>query len=333
VTERAPDTAPSELHVPPASPGVATAPLPPAPAGPAEISVVVLSWNTLELLRACLASLDVARRVLPLQVIVVDNASDDGSADMVAAEFAWAELLRNPVNDGYARGNNLGAARATAPWLMLLNSDTEVPPDVLPTLRDFLASHPDYGGVAPLLHHADGTVQRSCKRFPTLGVALFFDTYFERWFPQNKVLPRYFMSDFDHEHSADVDQPPAAAFLLSRAHWEQLGGFDERLWLFFNDVDLCRRLHARGLKIRYLAEARILHHEGKSTSRFHEMGREWHRNRLAYFRKVFGLRGTLLCRLMSSLRGWEEARKLKRAGAPPEARARVWQIVKEIWTA
>lgn len=297
------------------------------------MSIVVLSWNTQDLLRDCLASLDAVRGELPLQIIVVDNASEDGSADMVAAEFPWAELLRNPVNDGYARGNNLGAELATAPLLMLLNSDTEVPPGVLPMLRDFLAEHPEHGGVAPLLHHADGTVQRSCKTFPTLGVAFFFDTYFERWFPNNKTLPRYFMADFDHEHSRDVDQPPAAAFLLSRELWESLGGFDERLWLFFNDVDLCRRISERGLKIRYLAEARILHHEGKSTSRFHEMGREWHRNRLAYFRKTFGWRGTLLCRLMSSLRGWEEARKLRRSGAPKEASDRVWQIVKEIWTA
>lgn len=304
-----------------------------AAAPPPEVSVVVLSWNTAELLRACLASLEPLRESLPLQVIVVDNASEDESARLVEEQFPWAELVVNKRNEGYARGNNIGAERAVAPWLMLLNSDTEVPAGVLEQLHDFLVDNPTHGGVAPLLHHADGEVQRSCKTFPELRTAVFFDTWFERWFPNNRVLPFYFMKDFDHEHSRDVDQPPAAAFMLSRALWEELGGFDEKLWLFFNDVDLCRRIHARGLKVHYLAEARILHHEGKSTSRFHEMGREWHRNRLAYYRKHYGFLGTLLCRIMSSLRGWEEARALKRGGAPPEARARVWQVVREIWSA
>jgi N-acetylglucosaminyl-diphospho-decaprenol L-rhamnosyltransferase len=303
-------------------------------AGPApRLSIVVLSWNTRELLAACLASLRAVSGELPLQLIVVDNASEDGSADMVAERFPEAHLVRNPRNDGYAIGNNLGAALARGEHLLLLNSDTEVAPGVLPALVAFLDSHPGHGACAPRLVHPDGTPQRSCKTFPTLRTAVFFDTIFDRWFPGNRVLPWYFMKSFDHLSSRDVDQPPGAAFLVRRALWEELGGFDPELWLFFNDVDLCRRLHERGHRIAYVAEVAILHHEGQSTSQFPAMGAIWHRNRLSYYRKTFGWRGALVARVMSTLRGWEEARRLKREGAPQEARRAVWAAVRSVWAA
>lgn len=299
---------------------------------PRRLSVVVLSWNTRELLSACLASLEAVRRD-DWQVIVVDNDSADGSADMVAERFGWVELIRNGQNDGYAIGNNIGAARADGEYLLLLNSDTEVGEGVLEHLLTFLDEHPGHGACAPRLVHPDGTVQLSCKTFPTLWTAVFYDTVFQRWFPNNRTLPAYEMSDFDHLSSRDVDQPPGAALLIRRALWEQLGGFDPELWLFYNDVDLCLRIHRAGFKVAYLAEVAILHHEGKSTSQFRAFGAIWHKNRLAYYRKTFGWRGALVARLMTTVRGWEEARKLKRGGAPKEARAEVWQSVREVWAA
>ena len=298
---------------------------------PPLLSVVVLSWNTRELLAACLGSLEAVRDELPFEVIVVDNASADGSADMVAERFGGFTLVRNGRNDGYAIGNNLGAARATGRYVMTLNSDTEVPPGALTTLVDFLETHPGHGACGPRLDHPDGRPQLSCKTFPTLWTAVFFDTVFERWFPGNRSIPEYFMQDFDHTSSRDVDQPPGAALVVRRELWERLGGFDPELWLFFNDVDLCRRLAAEGHAIAYVAEARILHHEGASTSQFPEFGAIWHRNRMAYYRKTFGWWGALVARLMTTVRGAEEVWKLRRAGAPREARRRVWVAVRETW--
>ena len=296
------------------------------------LSIVVLSWNTADLLVACLASLERCRDELPLQVIVVDNDSHDGSADRVAESFPWCELVRNPRNDGYAIGNNIGARDARGEFVLFLNSDTEVPRGTLATLVGFLREHPDYAACAPRLDHADGTVQLSCKRFPTRAVAIFFDTWFGRYFENNRTIPRYFMSDFDHTTSRDVDQPPGAAFVIRRALFEELGGFDPELWLFFNDVDICRRLHERGHKVRYVAELRVLHHEGKSTSQFPDFGGMWHKNRCAYYRKTFGWTGTLLARIMTTWRGAEEVRRLKSVQAPDEERRRVWQAVREVWT-
>jgi len=305
----------------------------PGPAAP-RLSIVVLSWNTRELLSACLDSLRGAGGLAWDDVIVVDNDSHDGSADMVAERYAdQVRLVRNPVNDGYAIGNNIGAERARGDYLLLLNSDTEVAPGVLETLVRFLDEHPRHGACAPRLVHADGRVQRSCKAFPGLPTAVFFDTCFERWFPGNREIPRYFMADFDHLSNRDVDQPPGAALLVRRDLWRVLTGLDPELWLFFNDVDLCRRMAALGWRVAYLGEVSIVHHEGKSTSQFPAFGAIWHKNRMAYYRKTFGWRGALLARVMTSVRGLEEVLKLRRSGAPREARAAVWSSVREVWAA
>lgn len=297
-----------------------------------QLSIVVLSWNTKDLLEACLYALEAAAGEVSQQVIVVDNASADGSADMVAERFGWAELVRNDTNEGYAIGNNIGAARATGRYLMTLNSDTEVRPGALSKLVDFLEEEPGYGACGPRLDNPDGSVQRACMRFPTLLSHVFFDTVFARWFPHNKTLPHYFMADFDHLDARDVDQPPGAALVLRRDLWEQLGGFDPELWLFFNDVDLCGRIRARGLAIRYVAAARIMHHTGASTSQFPDFGRIWHINRLAYFRKTFGWRGAVVGRVMTFIRGLEEVLRLRRAGVGAEERRWIWKAVKDTWT-
>ena len=300
-------------------------------AGRPTLSIVVLSWNTKGLLRACLNSLKPLRDEVDMQVIVVDNASADGSAEMVSSRFPWVELQVNDQNHGYAIGNNQGAKLARGRYLLLLNSDTAVGPGVLTHLLGFLEDHPGHGACAPRLVCEDGTIQPSCKTFPDLWTAVFYDTVFDKWFPNNKTIPRYMMADFDHTTSRDVDQPPGAAFLVRKELWDELGGFDEDLWLFFNDVDLSRRIHAKGLKIAYIAEVAILHHEGKSTSQFAAFGPMWHKNRLAYYRKHYGWRGNLIAKLMTVVRGMQEARRLRRDKAPEQARREMWQAVREVW--
>jgi len=255
-----------------------------------ELSVVIPSWNTIDLMRACLRHL-LAADLPETEVIVIDNGSADGSADMVEREFPEVRLVRNAVNEGFARGCNQGLRLARGNYALLLNSDTEVAPDAVARLLDFLNRHPDYGAAAPLLHSADGRVQPSLKRFPTLATALWFGTPLERWFPDSRELRRYFMRDADHERSGDVDQPPAACLLVRRSVLDRVGLFDEDLWLFYNDVDLSKRMAEAGLRTRYVAEARVLHHEGASTSKFGRFVIEWQKNRLHYYRKHHGFLG------------------------------------------
>ncbi len=251
------------------------------------LSVVIPSWNTADLTRACLAKLFAAD--LPeTEVIVVDNASEDDSAEMVAKEFPQVVLIRNAKNEGFAGGCNRGMQLARGDYVLLLNSDTEVRPDAIRKLLDWLEEHADYAAAAPKLVSPDGTTQKSLKCFPSLLTPLFFSTPLERWFPKSPELRRYFLMDDSQEESRDVDQPPAACLLLRASVLERVGLFDEDLWLFYNDVDLSKRIAADGWKTRYVAEAEVLHHEGASTSKFGRFLPEWQKNRLHYYRKHHG---------------------------------------------
>lgn len=251
------------------------------------VSVVVPSWNTLELTRIALEFLYRSTHV-PHQVVVVDNGSADGSADMIAREFPSVELVRNERNEGFAIACNQGMRLATGTHVLLLNTDTEMHADALALLVAWLEEHPAYGAVAPRLVHRSGGTQRTCMAFPTLATPLFFATPLERWLPNSRELVRYFMREWSHEDSRDVVQPPAAVLLVRKSALDAVGLFDERLWLFYNDVDLSKRLGAAGWKTRYVAEATVVHHVGASTSRFAGFLSQWHHDRLVYFRKHHG---------------------------------------------
>jgi len=253
------------------------------------LSVVVPVWNELELVRECLASVERALSHLGGgELIVVDDGSSDGAPEMVAREFPAARLLRSETNHGFAHAANRGMATAGGELLLLLNSDTEIGEEDLERLVAFLDEHSDYAGVAPRLVGEEGVTQRACMAFPRFSTPLFFGTPLERWCPDSSELARYFLRDFDHEHDADVEQPPAACWLLRRAAWEGVGEFDERLELFFNDVDWCQRLKDRGGKLRFLASATVTHHGGASTRRRTDFVQRWQADRLRYQKKHHG---------------------------------------------
>ncbi len=274
------------------------------------LSVVVLSWNTKDLTLACLRGLFAETPVHAREVIVVDNGSSDGSADAIAAQCPPVRLVRNADTRLYAAANNQGVAAAGGEYVCTLNSDTEVRPGALDRLVDFLRAHADYGAAAPKLLDPDGSVQRACMRFPTLGSALCFDSWWGTWWPGSWVQARYLMRDFDHLTSRDVDQPPGACCVLRTAEWRRLGGFDEAMALFYNDVDLCRRLWRAGRRIRYVADAEVMHHRGASTRNFAKMLVLWHKNRSTYYRKHWGALGRMWIAVCVRLRIWEEWLKI-----------------------
>ncbi len=284
------------------------------------VSVVVLSWNTRELTLACLGSLYAEQPRFTREVLVVDNGSDDGSADAVASEFPQVRLLRNQSNRGYAVANNQGTKSATGRYLCLLNSDTEVRSRALDLLVEYLRKHPDYGAAAPKLLNTDGSVQTACMNFPTLASALCFDSFWGSFPPGSWVQKRYCMGRFDHLHSRDVVQPPGSCFLMAREEFLDLGGLDEDLFLFFNDVDLCKRLHDRGRPIRYVAEAEVVHCAGASTKRYRKFLVTWHRNRLHFYRKHYGPMVVPYMRFVVRLRALEEWLRIGRRERDPTRR-------------
>ena len=266
------------------------------------ISVVIVSWNTAALTSACLRALESDDTARSREIIVVDNASADGTADLVAREHPEVRLVRNRENRLYAPACNQGVARARGRYVCLLGSDAKVRPGALDQLCAFLDAHPEYGAVAPKLVGEDGVVQRTCARFPGLAMALAYSTPLRHLAIGARVCAHTRMDDFDHEESRDVDQPPTSCLVIRKDDWDELGGFDARLGLYFNDVDLCRRLWERGRRIRYLAEVAVEHEAGGSTSRARSFERNvvWHRDRLTYYEKRYGnvgalwLRGVLL---------------------------------------
>ncbi|MEM7203374.1 MAG: glycosyltransferase family 2 protein [Planctomycetota bacterium] len=298
-----------------------------------DVSLVVLSWNTKDLTLACLAALRAETPRYSREVIVIDNGSHDGSADAVA-EVPDVRLIRNADNRGYAGGNNQGAELAEGRLVCLLNSDTEVRPGAIDHLVEFLDGHPEYGAVAPKLLNVDGTIQTACMRFPGLLVALCYDSIWGKFWPGKWVDDRYYMRDFDHEHSRDVDQPPGACFMMRRREYLDMGGLDAKLYLFFNDVDLCRRLWKGDRRIRYLAAAEVVHHGGASTQKFHGFVITWFRNRIAYYRKHYGPLAVPYLHLILRMRALEEWFKAGSRCADPEARraerAEIRRYVREI---
>jgi len=292
-----------------------------APSEAPLLSVVIPSWNTRELTRTCLEFLDRAEKPAT-EVIVVENGSEDGSLEMIQEDWPEHRLVVNTENQGFARGSNQGLALARGRFVLLLNTDTEVAPDAIARMLRFLEEHQEHAAVAPKLVHPDGRVQATVHAFPTLRTAVWFATPLERWFPRSKELRRYFMRDWDHESSRDVDQPPAAALLLRREVLDRVGLFDESLWLFYNDTDLSLRITKAGWRTHYLAEAVVVHHVGASTRNFRDFVAVWNANRLAFYRKHFGWRGGLVVKAAVTWTfldfAWTQTwRRLRRRPAEP----------------
>lgn len=285
------------------------------------VSAIVPSWNTAELLLGCLAALERAAREVPLEVIVVDDASSDGSPERVAAAFPRARLVRFAENRGYSAATNAGLALARGEYALLLNSDAEIEGPDLARLVARLDADARLSAVAPRLVGPDGATQHALMNLPRRRTALWFGTPLGRWFPGCRELRRYQARDVDPELPQEVEQPPAACLLVRRALLERLGGLDESLVVFFSDVDLCRRIRAEGGRIAYEPRARARHLGGASTAHLESFVRRWHTDRLRYYAKTFGASGAAAAKLGSALAFADHAARqgLRRlAGRPTE---------------
>lgn len=252
------------------------------------LSVIIVNWNTRDLLRRCLSSLRAHPPKSSFEVIVVDNASSDGSADMVAQEFPEVCLLRSQTNLGYAAGNNLAFSVACGEWLLTLNPDTELIDDSLDFAVRSLEERPAYGALGAKQILPDGTVQRSVRGFPT-----YLSLLGELGGPFRRLFNSYRLDDFDYDKLQDAPQPMGTFLLLRRAALASIGDparpFDERFPIFFNEVDLLYRLQKAGWKCLYNPEVRILHVGGESTKQVRSsMIWESYRSLLRYMRKHHG---------------------------------------------
>ncbi len=252
----------------------------------ADLSIIIVSWNVRDLLRTCLAALP-----CDAEVIVVDNASSDGSAAMVSAEFPAVKLVANSENRGFTGGNNQGLALAHGQYILLLNPDTLVQGDALATLVEYLESHPAAGVVGPQLRYGDGSPQSSRRRFPTLATALLESTPLAwHWPPErNRWARRYHLADRPGDVEQEVDWLVGAALLTRRAVLDKVGGFDEGYFMYSEELDWQKRVKDAGWKIVYLPEAVITHYEGRSSEQVTAARHiRFNTSKVRYFRKHHG---------------------------------------------
>lgn len=232
------------------------------------LSVVIVSWNVRDDLRECLQSLlHTEAPPLDMEVIVVDNASTDGTAEMVRREFQRVQLLVNDRNLGYTRANNIGIRLSRGKYILLLNPDTVVHKGALQALIACAEAHPEAGIIGAKLLNPDGSVQRSARSFPDIGAGLFRNTPLGRLFPQNPFVRRYLLADFGYDAVREVDWVSGAAMLVRREVFERIGLLDERFWAYCEDVDLCWRAWQAGFKVLFCPDAVIVHKVGRSSDR------------------------------------------------------------------
>ncbi|MEO7705732.1 MAG: glycosyltransferase family 2 protein [Thermoflexales bacterium] len=244
-----------------------------------DLSVVVLTYNTRKLTLACLRALYAQPDIARCEVIVVDNASGDHTAEAVAEAFAQVQLILAPKNLGFGGGNNLGLSAARGRYVLLLNSDTEVQPGALSALIDFMDAHPQAGACGPMLLNSDGSLQPSGRALPTAG-SIFLDmTRLYRLTRRNVFVE----PGRDYNQIKQVGEISGAALLIRHSLYERIGGFDTGLFLFYEDVDLCKRVGDAGFGVFYVPAAKVIHHWGGTMKTISETAYRAGQDSLRYY--------------------------------------------------
>ncbi len=230
-----------------------------------ELSVVIVNWNTREILRNCLASVAEHLAGVEHEVVVVDNASSDGSAEMVAEDFPSVRLVRNVENRGFGVANNQAMRMSRGGWLLLLNSDTLLVDDSVVGLLRHVRAEPRIGVAACRLTFADGRLQYTTYRFPGLRVAALEDLGLYKLLGKRRASAALLGGYWEHDSERDVDWVAGAFMLLPREVFDRTGGFDERLFMYGEDLEWCQRIHEAGWRIRYYPQASVIHLDHSSS--------------------------------------------------------------------
>ncbi len=294
-----------------------------------DIGIVIVNWNTRDLLHRCLETVLASEGELTFRTVVVDNASDDASAAMVQRDFPQVELIASPENVGYPRGNNIGLRHlgfhaagqvaADAPrYALLLNPDTELPPSSLCKMLQFMDARPEIGAAGPKLVLADGSLDKACRRgFPTPLVSFYHYSGLASLFPRNHRFGRYNMTFADENQDLEVDSVVGAYMQVRRSAIERAGLLDEAFFMYGEDLDWAYRIKQAGYEVWYHAAVTVRHVKRAASSKSPRAQFEFWRAMLIFYRKHYR-RGTIMpvhlaivCALL--LKGgpglWREIRK------------------------
>ena len=259
------------------------------------LSIIIVSWNTRNLLARCLSSLYRHFPSSEFEVFVIDNASKDGSASMVLERFPQVQLIENDENVGYAKANNQAIHQSSSRYVLLLNPDTEIKSGAFETLVRYMDEHPQTGAAGAKLLNPDGTLQVSCYPAPTLSRELW------RLFHLDRIKPYgiYEMRGWDLNKPRQVDCLQGACLIIRREVLDQVGLLDEDYFIYSEEVDLCYRMKKAGWQLYWVPSAKVVHFGGQSTNQVAEdMFLQLYRGKILFFRKHYGLLAAYIYKLV-----------------------------------
>lgn len=263
-----------------------------------DLGIVIVNWNTRDLLRECLRTVYASIGDFRYRVVVVDNASSDASAEMVRTEFPQAHLIASDENLGYPKGNNIGLralgyhddhVAADAPrYALLLNPDTEVPPSALHDMVRFMDGRPDVGAAGPKLVLPDGSLDKACRRgFPTPLISIYHYMGLAKLFPKNRTFGRYNMTFLDEDVETEVDSVVGAYMQVRREAIAQVGLLDETFFMYGEDLDWAFRIKSQGWKILYHPAVTVKHVKRAASRQSRRAQTEFWRAMLIFYRKHY----------------------------------------------
>lgn len=230
------------------------------------ISIIIVSWNAKALLLDCLRSIVAQRFNGSLEIIVVDNASSDGSPEAVADHFPAVKVIRNNRNYGFAKANNIGIRQSTGDYLLLINSDVVVGESCFSKMLEYMDAHQEIGVLGPRISGGNGRLQRSCMGYPSLWRAFSRALALDSLFPRSKLFGGQLLTFWAHDETRQVEVINGCFWMLRRSSVEQVGLLDERFLIYGEDIDWCRRFNDSGWKVVFFHEASAIHYGGGSSS-------------------------------------------------------------------
>lgn len=226
------------------------------------LSVIVVNYNQKYFPKMCLEALAESETDFSYEILFVDNGSTDESIDFLRdrKKQGRIRLIESGKNLGYGQANNLGAKKARGEYLLIMNPDVSVHPETLRIMAKYLRANEDIGILGPKIVYHNGKVQESCRRFMTFSDLVIKRTFLKKLSPFRERLTRYIMKDIDNEKIQDVDLLVGACFMIPRAIFEELGGFDKRYFLFMEDFDLCQKAHKARYRVVYFPATTVTHY-------------------------------------------------------------------------
>jgi N-acetylglucosaminyl-diphospho-decaprenol L-rhamnosyltransferase len=304
-----------------------------------DVTALIVNYNTQDLLRPCIDKLRESAGGLRLQIVIVDNASRDKSAQILRDDFADCELIFNTTNVGFGRANNQALALARGRYLLLLNTDAFVAPNTVGSTVDYLDANPACGLLGVRLIGRDGVLQPSCRYFPTPWNDFLSSTGLSRLFPATRLVDDM---NWAHDTPRECDWVPGCYYLVRKSVVDKVGLFDPRFFLYYEEVDHCRAVKAEGWKVVYFSGTTVVHIGGesaKSDSAITSQGRQISalqiESGLLYYRKHYGWLGLLASLLLSTFgaailagKALVRARSVRAARVPLAQAFAMWSLAR-----